>query len=216
MTTAPPTGPEVRIGDWFREGWEIFVADIAMFLLASLVYTILNSICFAGLILFGPLTCGFYLMIFDRMKGNKADIKRLFSGFDYFGTAFLAGFIFFLLTIVCVIIMVIGFTCIVGSLIGVALLILLQTAFLFTFQLIVRQKRSPTEAIAISFNKVKENFGQFLLFGFLVWLINFAGYSVMLGWLVTTPLTLAATAAAYRDVFEPEGQVEIFNQPEQS
>lgn len=208
MTTVPVGAPEVRMGDWLREGWEVFFSDIGMFILASLIYNVLNGICFAGLILFGPLTCGMYLMIFDRMKGEKADIKRLFSGFDYFGTAFLAGLIFFLLTIVGVAIMILGFSCIVGSLVGVALLILLQTAFLFTFQLIVQKGISATEAIAESYNKVRENLWQFLLFGLVLSLINIIGYSILLGWLVTTPFTLAACAAAYRDVFGLEGTQE--------
>ena len=59
-------------------------------------------------------------------------------------------------------------------------------------------------------------YGNELLFGLVLWLINFAGYSVMLGWLITTPLTLAAAGAAYRDVFGLEGaQQPVEQQPEQ-
>ena len=200
MTTTPSGVPEVKIGDWLSEGWNVFVSDIGMFIIASLIYTILNAICLP--IFFGPLTCGMYLMIFDRMEGRRADVKRLFAGFDYFGQSFLAGIIFFVLAILGAIIFFIGFTlCVLPAVIGLALLVLLQTGFLFVFQLIVKEGSSATEAISLSFSKVKENIWQFLLFGFLLWLINAAGYSVMLGWLVTTPLTLAAAGAAYRDVF---------------
>lgn len=213
MATIPTGAPEVKIGNWLKEGWEIFVADVGMFLLASLIYNILNGLCLAGLILFGPLTCGMYLMIFDRMRGGKADVKRLFEGFDYFGESLPAGFLFFLLVIIGAVVTVVGLTCIVGSLIGVALLVFIQTAFLFTFQLIVELNIGGPEAISKSYNKIRENFGQFLLFGLILWLINLAGYSVMLGWLLTTPLTLAAAAAAYRDVFglggvQPEAAAE--------
>ena len=137
-------------------------------------------------------------------------MNRFFGGFNCFGDAFLAGFIFFLLSLVGVAIAYGGlFLCLIPSLIGIALLVLLQTAFLFTFQLIVQKGLGAIEAISTSFNKVKENFGQFLLFGLVLWLINVAGYSVMLGWLVTTPLTLAASGAAYRGVFGLDGsQVE--------
>jgi uncharacterized membrane protein len=82
-------------------------------------------------------------------------------------------------------------------------MILVQTAFLFAFQLIVQKDLGATEAISLSFEKVKENFWQFFLFGFVLWLIYWAGASVTIGWLVTTPLGLAASAVAYRDVFEP-------------
>jgi uncharacterized membrane protein len=200
MTSIPTDAPTVKIGDWLREGWEVFAADVGMFILAGLVYNVLNGICFP--ILFGPLTCGMFLMIFDRMDGGKADIKRLFAGFDFFGTSFVAGLIFLVLAFVGVVVFCIGFMlCVLPSLIGLALLVLLQTAFLFTFQLIVRQGLGATEAIAVSYNKIRENLWQFLLFGLVLYLISMAGYSVMLGCLVTTPLVFAAQAAAYRDIF---------------
>ncbi|RJP71870.1 MAG: hypothetical protein C4532_06880 [Candidatus Abyssobacteria bacterium SURF_17] len=202
MATVPTGIPEIKIGDWLRDGWEVFVSDVGMFLLASLIYNAIMFTCLGGLILFGPLTCGFFIMIFDRMRGGKPDIRRLFEGFNIFGESFLAGFIFFLLLLVCSVIMYFGFAlCVIPSLIGIALMVLLETAFLFTFQLIVEQRLDGAEAISKSFNKVKENFGQFLVFGLVLWLINAAGYCVVLGWLVTTPLTLAAAAAAYRDIF---------------
>ena len=214
MTTTPSSVPEVKIGDWLSEGWNIFAADAGMFILASLIYTVLNGICFP--IFIGPLTCGMYLMIFDRMEGGRADIKRLFAGFNYFGQSFLAGIIFLLLAIVGGIVFYVGFTiCVVPALIGVALLVLLQTGFLFVFQLIVKENCSATEAISLSFSKVKENIWYFLLFGFLLWLINTAGYSVMLGWLVTTPLTLAASGVAYRDMFGNADQQEPTAIPEE-
>lgn len=206
MTTIPARAPEVKMGDWLREGWEVFVSDVGMFVLASLIYNVIMFTCLGGLILFGPLTCGFYFMIFDRMKGGRADVRRLFGGFDFFGQAFLAGLIFFLLSMVAVLVICIGFfLCIIPSLAGIALSVLIQTAFLFTFQLIIQQNMGATEAISSSFNKVKENLWEFLLLGLVLWLINMVGYSVMLGWLVTTPLTLAVSAAAYRSVFGLEG-----------
>jgi len=210
MATVPTGAPEVKIGDWLKEGWEIFVSDVGMFLLASLIYNVILMTCLGGLILFGPLTCGFYLMIFENMKGGKADMNRFFGGFNFFGEAFLAGFIFFLLSLVGIVITYVGLSlCVFPSLIGIAFLVLLQTAFLFTFQLIVQKGMGATEAISTSFNKVKENLGQFLLFGLVLWLINMVGYGTTVGWLLTTPLTLAASGAAYRSVFGLEGsQVE--------
>ncbi|MBI5116933.1 hypothetical protein HZA56_10715 [Candidatus Poribacteria bacterium] len=203
MTTNTAGGaPEVKIGDWLRDGWGIFVSDIGMFLLASLIYNVIIGTCLGGLILYGPLTCGMYLMIFDRMQGGKADVRRLFKGFDFFGQSFTVGLIFFVLTLVCLAITYGGFAlCVVPSLIGIALLTLLQTAFLFAFQLIVQHKAGAEGPISTSFNKVKENMVQFLLFGLVLWIIEMAGYCVTIGWLVTTPLVLAASAAAYRDVF---------------
>lgn len=200
MTTIPSGQPEIKIGEWITEGWEIFVSDVGMFLLAGLIFTILNSICFP--IFLGPLSCGMFLMIFDRMQGGKADIKRLFSGFDFFGPAFVAGLIFFLLYAVGMIVTVIGLMLLViPGLIGLALLVLLETAFLFVFQLIAHENMGATDAISASFEKVKTNLWGFLLFGLVIFLINWAGYSIPFACLATIPLTMAASAAAYRDVF---------------
>lgn len=206
MTIDPANVPEVKIGDWLREGWEVFVSDIGMFILAGVIYTVLNAVCFP--ILFGPLTCGMYLMFSDRMKGKPADIKRLFEGFNFFGQSLLAGVIFFLLTIVGWVATHILFAaCVIPALIGIAVLVLLQTVFLFTFQLIALQGMDAMDAISNSFNKVKENLWEFLIFGFIIWIISYAGYSLVVGWLITTPLILAATAVAYRDVYGLEGSL---------
>jgi uncharacterized membrane protein len=206
METVPAGVPGVKIGDWLRDGWEVFFADVGMFLLASLVYNLIISTCLGGLILFGPLTCGMYLMIFDRMKGGKVDIRRLFNGFDFFGQSFLAGLAFFLAFIIAWVIAYVGFTaCVIPSIIGISLMVLVETIFLFTFQLIVQRGAHSADAIRESLNKIKENFWQFLLFGLVLWLINLVGYTTVVGWLVTTPLTFGASAAAYRDIFGLEG-----------
>jgi uncharacterized membrane protein len=215
MTTTPAGVPEVKIGDWLGEGWKVFGADAGIFILAALIYIVLNCICFP--IFYGPLTCGMFMMIFKRMRGEKAEIGGLFAGFNYFGSSFLAGLIFIGLMILASIVFYIGLAlCVLPSVVGLALMVAIQTAFLFTFQLIVEKEMSATEAISVSFDKVKENFWQFLLFGFILWLINYAGYAVMLiGALVTVPLILAAAAVAYRDLFGLEGTEQVIEVPEE-
>ena len=104
-----------------------------------------------------------------------------------------------------IVVFVLSMACLIPALLGIALLVLLQTAFLFTFQLIALQGMGAIDAISKSFNKVKENLWEFLLFGFIVWIISTAGYSIIFGWVITTPLAMAATAIAYRDVFGLEG-----------
>ncbi len=208
MENVPAGVPEVRIGDWLKDGWELFTADIGMFVLASLIYNLIIGTCLGGLILFGPLTCGMYLMLFDGMQGSRADIRRFFKGFDFFGQSFLAGLAFFLATLIGCVIAYFGLmACVVPSVIGIAVMVLVETVFLFTFQLIVQRGINWSDAISESFSKIKENLWQFLLFGLVLWLINFFGYCIVLGWLITTPLTLGASAAAYRDIFGLGGQV---------
>ncbi len=198
--------PAVRIGDWLREGWDIFASDVGMFILAALIFTLLAGLCFP--ILYGPLSCGMYIMVFDRMRGRRADAMRIFAGFDYFGKSFVAALIFLCLGLLAFLVFWVGFLlCVIPSLIGIGLMILLQTAFLFVFQLIAEQGLDAADAISVSYGKVKENIWEFLLFGVVLWLISAAGYSLTVGWIVTVPLTFGATAAAYRDMFGLEGEL---------
>ncbi|RJP17631.1 MAG: hypothetical protein C4520_16010 [Candidatus Abyssobacteria bacterium SURF_5] len=175
MTTVPGGKPEVKIGGWLKEGWQIFKSDVGMFLLASLIYNVIIGTCLGGLILYGPLTCGMCLMALDRMKGGKSDIRRFFKGFDLFSESFLAGFFFFLLVFV-------GLS-LASALIGIIILLLAQVIFLFTFPLIADRRM------------------QFTLFALVLILVHTAGYVLVLGWLITTPIAIAASAAAYRDMF---------------
>jgi hypothetical protein len=169
-------------------------------MLAGLVYGLLTGVCFP--IFFGPLTCGMYLIIFKRMRGEQIDVGRMFSGFDYFGQSFAAGLIYCALILVCMLLIVVGFMLLVlPSLIGIAAWVIVQTIFLFTFQLIVDRGLNATEAIAMSYNKIMENLGEFLLFALLLWAISAAGASIMIGYIVSVPLTLAASAVAYCDYF---------------
>jgi hypothetical protein len=193
MTSTPQGKPEVKIADWLKEGWNIFTADIGVFVLASLIYNLINATCIGGLILYGPLTCGMYLMVFDRMRGTKSQVGRLFDGFNYFGESFFVGFFFFLLVLV-------GAT-LAGGFIGIVILLAIQTIFLFSFQLVADRRKRSIEAISSSFEKVRENFPQFALFAVVLLIIHIAGYVTVIGWLVTTPFVLASAAAAYRDVF---------------
>jgi hypothetical protein len=193
MTSTPQGKPEVKIADWLKEGWNIFTADIGVFVLASLIYNLINATCIGGLILYGPLTCGMYLMVFDRMRGTKSQVGRLFDGFNYFGESFFVGFFFFLLVLV-------GAT-LAGGFIGIVILLAIQTIFLFSFQLVADRRKRSIEAISSSFEKVRENFPQFALFAVVLLIIHIAGYVTVIGWLVTTPFALASAAAAYRDVF---------------
>jgi hypothetical protein len=193
MTSAPGGKPEIRIGDWLKEGWEIIRPNIGTFILASLIYNLIIFTCVGGLLLYGPLTCGFYLMAFDRIRGGNTELKRLFAGFEFFGQSFFAGFLFFLLAFIS--------ASLASAFIGIVLMILIQMVFLFTFQIIADRKNSSLDAISKSFDKVKENFWEFSLFAVVLIVINLGGYFLVLGWLITTPFAIATAAAAYRDIF---------------
>ena len=200
MTIDGPNVSMARIGDWIREAWDIFVSDVGMFMLAGLIYAALVGLCFP--ILIGPLSCGMYIIVFDRMRGGHVEIGRLFAGFEYFGASFTAGLIYCGLLFVGLILAVVGMMLMMlPSLLGAAAMIVVQTIFLFTFQLIVERGMNATEAISMSYNKIKENIGEFLLFSLVLTVISAAGSFAVVGFVLTVPLVFAATAVAYRDIF---------------
>ncbi len=197
MTATPGGKPEVRIGDWLKESWDILMANLGVFVLASLIYHLIMITCIGGLIFYGPLTCGFYLIVFDQMRGNKVELGRLFGAFEFFGDSFVPGLIFFILAIVS--------GALASSVIGVVIMLFLQTIFLFTFQLVADRRASGIASISKSFDKVKENFWQFFLFALVLVVIQAVGLLVIIGWLVTFPLIAIASAVAYRDIMGLSG-----------
>lgn len=200
MSTYSNSGPKVKIEAWIREGWDIFASDAGTFMLIGLVFGLLAGLCFP--ILFGPLACGMYIVMFDRMKGERVEIGRMFSGFDYFGQSLVAGLIYCALVFVGLILFAVGWSLFVlPALIGMGILVLVQTVFLFTFQLIVDRGMTATEAIAESYNKIVDRFGEFLLFSLVLWAISAVGSSLVIGFIVTVPVTFGASAVAYRDFF---------------
>ena len=62
---------EARIGEWLKEGFEAVKSDIIGYALPALVIGLI-CITVIGTLMVGPLLCGFYHIIFQRMKGNPS------------------------------------------------------------------------------------------------------------------------------------------------
>lgn len=184
----------VRTGAWLSEAWEIFKQDPLIHIVVWLVVSIASGAT-GGFILIGPLTCGYYYMILKKLREPSQPIEfgDIAKGFEVFVPSLIASLL------VGVFVSIGAIACLVGSIVVSALL-------MFVYPLIMDQRLDFWPAIETSFNKTKDNWLGFSLFMLALAGINLLGLLLcVIGVYVTAPITLIATALAYRDNFPTQG-----------
>ncbi len=179
----------IRTGEWISEGWEIFKQDWLMHVVVMLILGAASSA--TGGILYGPLLCGYYYMIFKKLQDPTSSIELgdIGKGFEVFVNALVAWLLVGIFTSVGVI------ACFVGAIVVGALLV-------FVFPLVMDRRMDFWPAIQASFDKTKENWLGWSVFMLLIGLLYMAGsIACGVGVLVTGPIFFIATALAYRDNF---------------
>ena len=177
------------MGDWLKEGYEAVKSDIVGYTFPALIF-LGACITVVGILIAAPLLCGFYHLIFQRMKGTSSSTGDLLKGFDVFKDSFLASVVFF------VIIFVISHI----PLLGFALSFLAGAAFLFVLPLIWEKRFPFMKAIRESFRLFRENWTQLTLFYVIGSVVGSLGIIVFgIGIVFTFPIYLYATACLYRD-----------------
>jgi uncharacterized membrane protein len=181
----------VRTGEWISEAWELVKADFWMHALVALIFAAVNGTGFGALV-YGPLTCGYYLMIMDKLRNptRPLNLNGLGKGFDVFVEAFVAWLLIGLFTGLGIL------ACFVGAIIASALL-------LFTYQLIMDRRLGFWDAISESYRMAAQNWFGFTLFVFLLGLLTglISLLTCGVGYFVAFPLLHIATVLAYRDNF---------------
>ena len=180
---------EVKIGDWLKEGFEAVKSDLIGYALPALI---IFGVCLTviGILIVGPLLCGFYYIIFQRMKGQKATTGDLFKGFDVLWDALLAWVIIFAVTFI------VGLV----PFLGIILSLLVGAPFIFVFPLIWEKRLSFIDAIKESLQLFKERWSDLLPFYVVASLVGAAGFLLVgIGVIFTFPIYLYATACLYRD-----------------
>src|SRR2546425_13121013 len=71
-----------------KEAWGLIKDQYWLFLGICAVGMLIGS-AFA-IALMGPMICGIYLCLFQRMRGEPVKFENLFKGFDYFGQSVIA------------------------------------------------------------------------------------------------------------------------------
>jgi uncharacterized membrane protein len=200
---------EVKIGDYFSRGWEIFKAKAPLFILFTLFLFLLNVVTsilpfpiggrtedgmsngflnIALSIVTPALTAGYYFVAFQLARGRSAVFNDFFQGFNKFLPIFLTALVAGLLTAVGFI-----FLLIPG--------IYLAVAYLFAQPLVIDKSADFWNAMETSRKLITKKWFSFFGLLLLLFLLNFAGALVLgVGLLVTIPLSVCVIAAAYEDI----------------
>ena len=180
---------EVKIGDWLKEGFDAVKSDVIGYALPALI---IFGVCLTviGILIVGPLLCGFYYIIFQRMKGQQTTTGDLFKGFDVLWDALLAWVIIFIVTFI------VSFV----PFLGVILSLLAGAPFIFVFPLIWEKRLSFIDAIKESLQLFKERWSDLLPFYVVASLVGAAGFLLVgIGVIFSFPIYVYATACLYRD-----------------
>lgn len=227
---------EIRTGvikpvEVYKEAWELIKDQYWLILGITIVGLLIGGA--IPIVLIGPMLCGIYLVLFDKMQGKKIEFGELFKGFEYF----LPSLILSVIIMVPLFIMMIGiyapmiamavagprmseaelFAFIAGTiaveLVFAVFMVCLHTLLMFAFPLLVDKKLSAIEAIKLSARAVWRNLsgvvGLFLV-GFVVAIV---GYLMLcIGIYLVMPLIIMAQLVAYRKIF-PAPTSQDFNPP---
>jgi hypothetical protein len=184
---------EVRIGHCIGRGWDLVRNDfwvvIGISAVISIIIAVTNSISI-GLFLNGPLLGGLFYFYLKRIRGTKSTINDAFAGFT-------SSFIQLLLaSLVSTVLLVVAFFCCILP--GIYLAI----AWKFTFILIIDKNFEFWSAMELSRKVITHHWWQFLGLAIMLFLLNLLGSLVLcVGAFITAPITVAALAYAYEDVF---------------
>ena len=208
-----------------KTGWSLLRDQYWLFVGMTAVAILLGSFVPFGIVL-GPLMCGIYLALFRRRRGEMVEFGILFKGFDYFSESIVATLIHYvpmvLIIIPFYIVMYAGLFIItqqggepdpssliayfavllVLGLIMMVVIILLSVIFTFSYPLIVDRKMSGLDAVKLSARGALANFWSLLGLLLLNGLIAFTGVLLCyVGMFLALPITFAAIAVAYEQVF---------------
>ena len=191
---------EVKFGEWFEMGFNLYKENIGTLILASLIAVVISAVTVG--ILAGPMLAGIILItlnLFDK-KEPKPQVGSVFKGFDYFLNALL--FVIIWAVAVLVVSFLLALIPCIGQVASLLLVYVVQTFLMFGLFLIVDKKMEFWPASMESFNIVKTNFWPFLGLSVVTSIIGSIGaIACGLGMAVTAPIQVCILTVAYRDVF---------------
>jgi len=159
---------------------------VALFLLVPVLILVL-------LLASAYLMGGSYYSAFKQLRGERIELRDLFSGGRYFPRMVGA-------------LLLIGVLGILGAMLCVIPAFIVGGLFFFTLPLIVDRNLGVLEAMRASRELTQQNLFMFTLFAFVVSLLSSLGaYACYVGLLVSYPLLFTITVVAYRDCFGVPG-----------
>jgi hypothetical protein len=212
-----------------QRGFDLIKTQYWLFVGITIVGMLIGAVVPLG-ILMGPMMCGIYLALLQTRRGRPIEFGTLFKGFDFFGDSliatllhlvpvivilipsymiFLAFYVGFIVTMSqshgepnpAAILGFVGFIFVFWIAI-VVVLIVVSIAFIFAYPLIVDRRLSGLNAVKLSIRAAMANFSRLLGMLLLTFLMNLVGaLFCYVGALLVAPISLAAIAMAYEQVF---------------
>src|SRR5215203_3261776 len=86
-TQNPMPTPEFKTGvirpvEVYKEAWAIMKDEFWLIFAITLVAILVGSL--VPVVLMGPMMCGLYMCLLDKIDGRKVIFDRVFKGFNYF------------------------------------------------------------------------------------------------------------------------------------
>jgi zinc-ribbon domain len=196
-TSAPRTSSSLPLGEYLKKGWGLFMqypgGFIGFFLIYLLIQFASHLIPLIGVLAafaIGPaLIMGNFIVSAKLLQGHTPQFSDFFLGFRFFVPLLLTGLVGGVLT---------G----IGFMLLIIPGIYLMVSYVFAASLVVDRRLDFWPALELSRKTVQPMW--FSMFGFflLLVLVNLAGVvALVIGLLVTVPVTMCAVTAAYADIF---------------
>lgn len=210
-----------------KAGWQLVKDQYWFFVGMCAVAVLIGSAVPLGILL-GPMMCGVYMTFFKRRRGETIEFGDVFKGFDYFGPGLIATLLH-ILPIMAIVIPA-YFLFYIGLFVSLAaqggeepnpaamfgvfamfglfwivmflVILIVSIGFTFAYPLIVDRKLGGWDAVKLSFRAAMSNFWRLLGLGIISFLMGFGGIILCyVGVFLTFPITYAAIASAYEQVF---------------
>ena len=224
MTTHEFKTGVIRPVEIYKEAWAIMKDEFWLIFAITLVGMLIGSL--VPIVLVGPMMCGIYLCLLDKIDGRKLVFDRLFKGFNYF----LPGLIVALVVMVPLIVFIFA---VYAPMIGIAVagqsmseeavlpfvvgvlamevivafvMTLFHSLIIFAFPLIVDRGLGGFEAVKLSARAVWANRGGVAGLFAVGILVAIVGYlALCIGIYIALPVLMMTMAVAYRKVFPAVG-----------
>ncbi|MFH7243863.1 MAG: hypothetical protein ACHWZW_13545 [Spirulina sp.] len=193
---------EVKIGDYFGRGWEIFKSYAWGFILYTLIFGVIAGAFSAigggegeapiGSLIFNIISpilgAGFYIVAFQIARNRPKNFSDFFNGFKKFLPLFLT-------SLVSTILIALGMIALILP--G----IYLATSYMFAPLFVIDKNMEFWSAMETSRKLITKRWWSFFGLAILLSFLVLAGFILLgIGALVTIPLSTCVLAAAYEDI----------------
>lgn len=218
QSLTPPTEPvvlpaapeqpqitDVKVGDYFKAGWELFkkypAGFVGYFIIIIVISLALNLVpvigWLVGFALISPLNAGFFIVGAKLLKNQTPEFVDFFGGFKLFLPLALLGVVSSILISIGLILLIVP---------GIYLIV----SYLFAIMFVVDRRLDFWPAMETSRKAVQPVWFKVFVLFLLLFLLNLAGVLLMVvGLLISVPLTHCILTAAYAEIFGLESATTI-------